>query len=118
MDLATDPIVLMPIAGAVFTTVAAILRRRHGPWALLAVTATCVVLTGFVLNRIFALVALFWTPIVPSILVAAAVLEWRARRSVHGTLWREVAWATAGFVVTLLAAGVVLQVGLRGMRLP
>jgi hypothetical protein len=86
MYLATDPLVLMPIAGATFATVTAILRRRYGAWALLAGTATCVVLVTVVLSRIFALVALFWTPAVPSLLVASGVLEWRARRKIRDAL--------------------------------
>jgi len=87
------------LVGASFATVAGLLRRRKGPWALLAVTVAATVLAVTLVKRLELVGTLFALPAVPALLIAAGVLEWRARRAPGSKLWRHVAWGTAGFVL-------------------
>ena len=87
------------LIGASFATVASLLRRRYGPWALLAVTVAATILAVTVVVRLDLVGILFAIPAIPAILIAAGVLEWRARRAPGSRLWRQVAWGTAAFVL-------------------
>ena len=87
------------LAGASFATVAGLLRRRYGPWALLALTVAATVLAVTLVKRLDLVGILFVLPAIPALLIAAGVLEWRARRAAGSELWRHVAWGTAAFVL-------------------
>ncbi|HET9708078.1 MAG TPA: hypothetical protein VFP39_07225 [Gemmatimonadales bacterium] len=113
-----DLVALSVIPGVIFATVAAVLRRRYGTWALLAGAAGCLLLAVTVSRRLIGPFAIFWSPALPSILVAAGVQEWRARRSVRAALWRDITWGALAFAFTALVGMLVLQVALRGQRIP
>jgi hypothetical protein len=113
-----DLVALSVIPGVTFATVATFLRRRYGTWALLAGAVGCLLLAVTVSSRILGPFAFFLSPVLPSILVAAGVLEWRARRGVRDVLWRDVAWGAAAFAFTTVVGMLVLQVALRGQRIP
>lgn len=85
---------------------------------MLAGAAGCLLLAVTVSSRLLGPFAFFLSPAVPSILVAAGVLEWRARRRVRDALWRDVAWGAAAFALTAVVGMLVLQVALREQRIP
>ena len=87
------------LAGASFATVAALLRRRFGPWALLTVTVAVTALAVTLVKRLELVGTLFVLPAIPALLIAAGVMEWRARRATSSELWRQVAWGTAAFAL-------------------
>ncbi len=87
------------LAGASFATVAGLVRRRYGPWALLAATVVATVLAVTLFLRLDLLGALFALPAIPALLLAAGVLEWRARRASGAALWRHVVWGATAFVL-------------------
>lgn len=87
------------LVGASFVTVARLVRRRYGPWALLAVTVAATVLAVILVMRLELVGVLFAMPAIPALLLAAGVLEWRARRAAGSELWRDVVWGTAAFVL-------------------
>ena len=112
-----DPLILFFAAasasGAVFATVAASLRRGRGPWALLAATVAGIVLLVTVIRRLYVLEAVFVAPAIPALLMEAGVLEWRARRAARKSLWLEVVWGTATFLLTAVVGMVVALAGFR-----
>lgn len=114
----SDLVALTVIPAVTFATIAAVLRRRYGTWVLLAGVAGCVLLAVILSRRFLGPFALFLSPALPSILVAAGVQEWRARRSVRDALWRDVAWGAGAFAVTAVVGMLVLQVAVRGQRIP
>jgi len=87
------------LVGVTFATVAALLRRRYGPRALLVLTVAATVLAVTLVKRLDLVGILFVLPAIPALLIAAGVLEWRARRAAGSELWRHVAWGTAAFVL-------------------
>lgn len=98
------------LAGASFATVAGLLRRRYGPWALLALTVAVAVLAVALVKRLELVGTLFVLPAIPAFLAAAGVLEWRARRAAGSELWRHIVWGTAAFVLpTAVGLAVVLS---------
>ena len=87
------------LVGASFAAVASVLRRRNGTRALVAVTVGAMVVAVMLAMRLDILEAPLAIPAVPALLVAAGVLEWRARRAFQSELWRHVVWGTAAFVI-------------------
>ena len=87
------------LAGASFATVGGLLRRRFGPWALLSLTVAVTVLAVTLVKRLALVGTIFALPAIPALLIAAAVLEWRARRAPGSELWRHVAWGTTAFAL-------------------
>ena len=95
--------------GASFAAVASVLRRRNGTRALVAVTVGAMVVAVMLAMRLDILEAPLAIPAVPALLVAAGVLEWRARRAFQSELWRHVVWGTAAFVIiAALGEGAIL----------
>jgi hypothetical protein len=97
------------LVGASFAAVASVLRRRHGTRALIAVTVGAMVVAVVLAMRLDVLDAPLAIPAIPALLVAAGVLEWRARRAAQSELWRHVLWGTAAFVIlAALGEGAIL----------
>ena len=94
------------IIGATFSTVASVIRRRAGPWALLALTVVGIGVVVMLIKSLAFPDRLFAIPAIPAMLSAAAVLEWRGRRA-RGALWRDVLWGTAVFTLGALTTIVV-----------
>jgi hypothetical protein len=91
-------VALPSIVGATFSTVASVIRRRAGPWALLALTSVGIGLVVVLIKSLTFPDNLFAIPAIPAMLSAAAVLEWRGRRA-RGALWRDVLWGTGVFTL-------------------
>jgi hypothetical protein len=91
------------IVGASFSAVASVIRRRSGPWALLALTGAGLGLAVLLIKRLTFPDNLLAIPPIPATLLAAAVLEWRARRTARGALWHDVLWGTAAFALGAVA---------------
>jgi len=97
------------LVGVSFATVASVLRRRFGTRALMAVTVSATAVAVALAMRLDVLAAPLAIPAVPALLVAAGVLEWRARRATRTALWRHVALGTAAFVIpAALGEGAIL----------
>ena len=106
-------VIVPSLGGAAFATVASILRRTRGPWALLSVTVVGVALVVTWLTRVYVLDAVFLAPAVPGLLGAAGVLEWRARRAARSPLWLHIVWGTAAFLLTAAVGLVVVLAGFK-----
>jgi hypothetical protein len=91
------------IVGASFSTVASVIRRRSGPWALVALTGAGIGLAVLLIKSLTFPDNLLAIPAIPATLLAAAVLEWRARRTALGAPWRDVLWGTVAFTVGAVA---------------